>query len=200
MRGGNKPARTVQPVDQQAERHEPGDAEDEVGGPVDEGAAEGEQPDDGEEDAERGHDVRVDEAAQVPGRHAPAEVQVVRRDAQDDGGEDQLRQAEDQGEDVGENHGRGFLVMVCFFVGMFVGGGESRGRYSGLRKRARLIILPGGDDADRKPGCLVKKVGRLSDGRVGRLWVFIREMRVLGGSHAKVPAWFRLAIYDSART
>jgi hypothetical protein len=112
----NLPARSVEPADEQSERDEPSDADDEVGGPVDEGPAEGEQPDDGEEDAEPGHDVCVDEAALVPGRHALGEVQVVRGDAQDNGGEDELRQAEDHGDKVGEDHGCGSVLRFCDVV------------------------------------------------------------------------------------
>lgn len=53
----------VEPVDEQTKGDEPGDGEDEVGGPVDEAAGEGEEPDDGEEDGEAGDDFGVDEAA-----------------------------------------------------------------------------------------------------------------------------------------
>lgn len=53
----------VEPVDEQTERDEPGDGEDEVGGPVDEASGKGKEPDDGEEDGEAGDDFGVDEAA-----------------------------------------------------------------------------------------------------------------------------------------
>lgn len=170
------PARAVEPVDKQAERHKPGDAEDDVGGPVDEGAAEGEQPDDGEQDAERGDDVGVDEAAQVPGRRAVAEVQVVRRDAQHDSAKDQLSQAEDHGEEVGENHGRG-VVMMLLFVGAVLAKGSLEDDIP-ERSRARLIILPG---VDLRIGSLtagIKKVENYLMGGAGWLWLFIRDTRI----------------------
>lgn len=52
----------VEPVDEQTKRDEPGDGEDEIGGPVDEATRKGEEPDDGEEDGEAGDDFGVDEA------------------------------------------------------------------------------------------------------------------------------------------
>lgn len=53
----------IEPVDEQTERDEPGDGEDEIGGPVDEAPREREEPNDGEEDGEAGDDFGVDEAA-----------------------------------------------------------------------------------------------------------------------------------------
>lgn len=79
----------VEPVDEQAKGDEPGDGEDEVGGPVDEAAGKGEEPDDGEEDGETGDDFGVDEAAEVPAGIVGL-VEVVACDTGDDGGKDQL--------------------------------------------------------------------------------------------------------------
>lgn len=80
----------IEPVDEQAKRDEPGDGEDEVGGPVDEAAGKGEEPDDGEEDGQAGDDFGVDEAAEVPAGFVGL-VEVVACDTGDDGRKDQLR-------------------------------------------------------------------------------------------------------------
>lgn len=106
------PARSVQPVNKQAENGKPHNRDDEIGRPVDEGAAEGEEPDDREEDAEGGDDIRVDEAALVPGRSTLRDVQIVGCDSQDDGRKGQLRQAEDHGDEVRQNHFGGFGVEL----------------------------------------------------------------------------------------
>ncbi len=71
---------------------------------MDERAAEGEQPDDGEDDGKTGDDLGVDEAALVPRRRSLGEVEVLARQTGDDGSECQLRQAEDHGQEINENH------------------------------------------------------------------------------------------------
>lgn len=80
-------------VDEQAERGEPAGRQDEVGGPVGEAAREGEQPQQREQDGQAGDDLGVDEAREVP-RGVVRVVEVVARDAGDDGGEDELRQGD----------------------------------------------------------------------------------------------------------
>ena len=80
----------AEPVDDQAEGDEPADRDDEVSWPVNEAAAEGEQPDDGQEDGQAGDDLGVDEATQLPGRGTLGIVQVLAGEASDDGCEGQL--------------------------------------------------------------------------------------------------------------
>lgn len=84
-------ARAAELVDEQAEGDEPAGGQGEVGGPVDEAAGEGEQPEQGEQDGQARDDLGVDEAAELPGGLAGV-VEVVARDACDDGREDQLRE------------------------------------------------------------------------------------------------------------
>lgn len=83
-------AGVAEPVDDEAESDEPADGDDEVGRPVDEAAAEGEQPDDGQEDGDAGDHLGIDEAAQLPGRGALGVVQVLAGEASDDSCEGQL--------------------------------------------------------------------------------------------------------------
>jgi len=100
-------ASTVHEVNEETEAHKPHDADEEIRGPVDERAAEGEEPKEGEQDREAGDDLGVDEASLVPGRAVGNSMEVVAGEASDDGREDQLRQAEDHGEQVSENHDDG---------------------------------------------------------------------------------------------
>lgn len=58
--------RASEKVDNQTKCDEPADRDDDVDGPVDEGAREWEQPDGGEEDGNTGHDLSVDEPGLVP--------------------------------------------------------------------------------------------------------------------------------------
>lgn len=98
------PAAVIQPVNKQAEGDKPGHADDKIDRPVDEGTAEGEQPDDGEQDCEAGDHFGVDEAPEVPRAGALDRMQVVAVEACHDGGKRQLREAQDDGEEVGEDH------------------------------------------------------------------------------------------------
>lgn len=127
--GWDLPATTAEPVNQEAEGDEPGDGDDEIRRPVDKGAAEGEEPDDGEQDAQSGHHDRVDVSALLPARHAISDVEIARRDTEDDGGEGQLRQAEDHGDEVDENHLGGCIAAIR--IGLIVNGawfGETGGK------------------------------------------------------------------------
>lgn len=78
-------------VDEEAEGGEPAGGQQEVYGPVDEAAGEGEQPEQGEKDGQSGDDLGVNEAGELPGRLVVVcHVEVVTGDTRDDGGEDQL--------------------------------------------------------------------------------------------------------------
>lgn len=124
-------AAAVEPVHQQTEDGEPAGRDDEVDGPVDEAAGEGEQPKEGEQDGQPSDHLGVDEAPQGPGRLSSVGVQVVSGYTCDDGREDQLqrgsassfecglsgcrvkpylRQAEYHGDEIGQDHGDGWLV------------------------------------------------------------------------------------------
>lgn len=59
-------AAAAEPVHQQAEDGEPAERDDEVDGPVDEAAGEGQQPQERQQDGEAGDDLGVDEAPQCP--------------------------------------------------------------------------------------------------------------------------------------
>lgn len=83
-------AGAAEEADEQAEGGEPAGGEDDVGGPVCEGAGEWEQPEEGEQDGQAGDNLDEDEAAQGPGGPAVLGVQVVAGDACDDGREGQL--------------------------------------------------------------------------------------------------------------
>lgn len=83
-------AAAAEPVHEQAEDGEPGERDDEVDGPVDEAAGEGEQPEERQQDGNAGDDLGVDEPAQGPGRLPSAGVQVVSGDTCDDGSKGQL--------------------------------------------------------------------------------------------------------------
>lgn len=83
-------AAAAEVVDEQAEDGKPGDGEEEVGGPVDEGAREGQQPKQGEEQREAGDDLSIYEAAERPGGAVVLDMKVVACYASYDGGEDEL--------------------------------------------------------------------------------------------------------------
>lgn len=83
-------AAAAEPVHEQAEDGEPGERDDEINGPVDEAAGEGEQPEERQQDGDAGDHLGVDESAQGPGRLPPAGVQVVSSDTCDDGRKGQL--------------------------------------------------------------------------------------------------------------
>lgn len=108
----------MQPVDQQTERHPPADGDDEIDGPVDEGAGEGEEPDNGQEDAETGYDLGVYEPPLIPRRGVADGVEVVACEAGHDRGEGQFREAEDHRYDVDKDHFGG-LGGVFYGVGVW---------------------------------------------------------------------------------
>lgn len=66
----------VREVDKEAEDREPGGAQDEVGGPVNEATGEWQQPDDREEDGEACDHFGVDEAGTGPGVGGVITVEV----------------------------------------------------------------------------------------------------------------------------
>ncbi len=75
------------PVHNQAEGHKPSNAEEEVGGPVDERSRKWEEPYDREDNRQPCHYLGVDETPLVPGRAALNGVEVVARQAGDNSGE-----------------------------------------------------------------------------------------------------------------
>lgn len=104
-------ATPVQPIDQQPKAHKPHDTDEEVGRPVDERPAEGEQPDDGKQNRDAGNDLGVDEPPQAPRRRALRGMQELARERRDNDAEGELRQTEDHGEEIGEKHdGGGWLL------------------------------------------------------------------------------------------
>lgn len=100
-------------IDEQTKGDEPEDAEEDVHGPVDEAAGEGEQPDQGEQQRQAGHDDGVDEAAIVPGRRVGG-VEVGAGNTSDDGSERQLGTAEDKLHNTVERH----CESVCACVSL----------------------------------------------------------------------------------
>lgn len=60
-------AAVAEPVHEQAEGGEPADGEEDIGGPVDKRAREGQQPEEGQQNGQAGDDLDKDEAAQGPG-------------------------------------------------------------------------------------------------------------------------------------
>ena len=100
---------------------------------MDEAAGEGEQPDDGEDDGQAGDDFGVDEAALVPAGGSRHGMEPVARQAGHNGGKGQLvrlksvygapsipqcgagfgathlREAEDHGDEIDQNHLGGFI-------------------------------------------------------------------------------------------
>ena len=77
---------------------------------MDKRSAKGEQPNDGKNDGKTGHNLGVDEATLIPGRGALGCVEVLAREAGDDGSECQLRQAEDHGCEICHNHFGGICL------------------------------------------------------------------------------------------
>ncbi len=100
-------------VDQNAEGGKPADGEEEVHGPVDEAAGKGEEPDEGEENGEARDNLGVDEPGLLPvGGRIRDQVQILAVDRGHDRGEDQLRQPEDHGKEVRQDH-LGRLLAWC---------------------------------------------------------------------------------------
>lgn len=90
-------------MNEDAKGGEPRNGDDKVKWPVDEARGEGDEPYQGYDDGYSCDYFGIYEAPEAPGvlvgpREDPA------RDAGDDGGEDQLRRAEDDVDDTGENH------------------------------------------------------------------------------------------------
>lgn len=102
--GDNLPARTIQPINHESKSNEPHNRHEEIGRPVDERRAEGEQPDESQEDGQAGDHLGIDEAPLVPGGSALGGVEVLARQTGHDGGEGDLRQAEDHGDQACEDH------------------------------------------------------------------------------------------------
>lgn len=92
-------------IDEQAKDDPPVDAHENVQGPVDKGAREGDEQQQREEYAQGGHHLGVDEAAESPRAGARSLVQVLAVDAGDDGGKDELRGAKDEADDAIDSHG-----------------------------------------------------------------------------------------------
>lgn len=81
---------TMKPVDQKTKRNEPQDGDEKIGGPVDEAAGEGEQPDNGEQDGKAGNNFCVNKATLVPGRWATDGVEVDASETGNNGGKSKL--------------------------------------------------------------------------------------------------------------
>lgn len=79
----------------QAKSDEPQDRDENVDGPVDKASGEGEKPDNGEEDSQTGDHFRIDEATLLPTIGVADRVEIGAVKTSDNGGEDQLRNAED---------------------------------------------------------------------------------------------------------
>lgn len=75
---------------------------------MDKRSREGKQPDQGQEDGYAGDSNGVDEAAESPGAGVGL-VDVLTRDASDDGGENELRAAQKHADETIESHG-----VECF--------------------------------------------------------------------------------------
>lgn len=86
----NIAARPVKPVDQKAKRDKPQDRDEQIGGPVDEAAGKGEQPDDGKQNGKAGDNFGIDEATLVPGRGATDGMKVDASETGNNGGKSKL--------------------------------------------------------------------------------------------------------------
>lgn len=91
-------------VDEQAKGGPPAQADDEVQGPMQQGACEGDQPYEREEDGHAGDRLGVDEATQGPGRCRAVDVEIFAIDAGDDGGKCQLGAAKDEAQEAFYGH------------------------------------------------------------------------------------------------
>lgn len=79
-------------VNQEAEGNDPGNEEEEVNWPVDEGSSEWEEPQEGEEDGDAGDDLGVDHALLLRlADSVAALVKVLSSDSGDNCGEGQLK-------------------------------------------------------------------------------------------------------------
>jgi hypothetical protein len=71
-------------------------------------------PDDGEDNRQRGPDDGVDDAAEGADAVAEALVQEVGCQAEDDDCEDELRCAQDEGDQAGDDHGDGLVGWLVY--------------------------------------------------------------------------------------
>jgi len=83
----NIAASSVKPVHDQTEGHKPSNADEEVGGPVDEGSRKWEEPYDREDNRQPCYYFGVDETSLIPGRATLDRVEVVARQTGDNSGE-----------------------------------------------------------------------------------------------------------------
>lgn len=90
-------------VGKKSESRPPQQTHKHINRPVCKGARKGKQPDEGEEDGQTSHADGVDEAGVVPCR-ALRLVQVVARDAGDDGGKDEFCRAQNKADDAINSH------------------------------------------------------------------------------------------------
>lgn len=100
-------------INEEAEDGPPAGAEDEIQGPVDEGARKRKQPHEGEEERKAGDNLSVDEAAEAPCTGVRL-LQVVARDAGHDGGKGELGSSQEHTDDAVDGHGD-----CCAAVGAF---------------------------------------------------------------------------------
>lgn len=106
-------ARGTTYVDEQTKGDKPEDADEDVHGPVDKAAREGQQPDEREHHRDAGHHDGVDEAAVVPRGGVVVGVEVRAGDTGHDGGEGQLRGAKDHLHNAVDRHfGGSFLSCL----------------------------------------------------------------------------------------
>jgi len=96
-------ARSLKSLDNQAKGNKPTDGDEEVDGPVDEAAGEGEQPEEREKDGKASDDFSVDEACLFHGAGALDGMEVGAIDTSDDAGKDQLRNAQENGKDISQH-------------------------------------------------------------------------------------------------
>lgn len=96
-------------VNKQSKDCKPHDADEEINRPVDEAATEGEQPEDGQQYRDGRDGDGVDVSAIVPRRDVLPLVQELTRETGNDRGKDQLRHAEDHGDDIRDDHFGGFV-------------------------------------------------------------------------------------------
>jgi hypothetical protein len=111
----------------------------------------------------------------------------VRGDAQDDGGEDKLRDAEDHGDQVGEDHGCGLVVL---FWEMCSNNGVEWVEEP-WQVTISLVMI-------RYSLPVVLRSGRIFGLEFGWLRLFIRGTRVLDGNQPRLLPWLGIYTYDFA--
>lgn len=104
-------------VNKQTKGGKPHDADDKVNRPVNEAAAKGQEPEDGQQHGDGRDGDGVDVAAIVPCRGVVPLVQELTRETGNDGGKDQLRHAEDHGDDIRDDHFGGLWLVVSLVIG-----------------------------------------------------------------------------------